>query len=933
MSEGTPAATSGTPQHVAVSGSRGNLTTTSQLVQGATTLTSHVSYYDTGTPNTSTDVNSAVATYHYADATSTCGNAFPTSLTITQPISMTSSTTWACTGGVQLTATDENAKTVTNTYNDPYFWRPNIVTDQLGNQAGFWYQPNPQACCPPGSGWFLTFNNNNSVVGDWQYRDGLGRTYVDQHLLNPTSTNLDSVSYTFDSNGRPYSTSQPCTIGASGTCSTPKTTQTYDALNRPLVTTDGGGGTTTNSYTGNDVLVTVGPAPTGENTKRRQLEYDSLGRLTSACEITGGTGSGACGQTSPQTGFWTKYTYDALGNLLTVTQNAQSTGQTRSYTYDAMSRLVSETNPETGASNYTYDTNTTCGTSSGDLVKRTDAVGNTTCYAYDALHRVTSTTYSGPYAANTPNKYFVYDAATVNGAAMANAKTRLAEAYTATSQNGTKITDLGFSYTARGEVSDVYQSTPNSGGYYHVTQAYWANGARNQLSGLPGLSAITYGLDGEGRPNSTSAASGQNPVTSALYNVFGSPYQVNFGSGDSDTFGFDSNTARMNQYQFTINGVSVTGALTWNPNGTLQKLAITNPVNSADNQTCNYAYDDLTRIGQVDCGSAGWGQSFAYDPFGNLTKTVLSGHSGNSFQPTYSTATNRMTSLPGFTPTYDANGNVLSDNSNTYFWNAENRPATINGGNWTYDALGRPVEPAGASFQIVYAPTGERLAYMQSQTFTQAFVPLPGGATVIYNSSGVSRYRHPDWLGSARVTSTPQRGFISSTAYAPFGEPYATLGSLDPNFTGQESVSGAGLFDFPAREYSNQGRWASPDPAGLAAVDPSNPQSWNRYAYVGNDPLDLVDPTGLYPVCLGGSLYDEVDSYVDGAYAGSDYTFTGNQCGRGSPFLPTPLYDHYVHISGGITFKLPSQTPTSPGAGDGNSSGNPTKGTPKNYEQ
>jgi RHS repeat-associated protein len=60
-----------------------------------------------------------------------------------------------------------------------------------------------------------------------------------------------------------------------------------------------------------------------------------------------------------------------------------------------------------------------------------------------------------------------------------------------------------------------------------------------------------------------------------------------------------------------------------------------------------------------------------------------------------------------------------------------------------------------------------------------------------------------------------------------------------------EQSSAYNEYDFPAREYGIQGRWPSPDPAGLAAVDPSNPQSWDRYAYVLNDPLTLVDPTGL----------------------------------------------------------------------------------------
>jgi len=49
------------------------------------------------------------------------------------------------------------------------------------------------------------------------------------------------------------------------------------------------------------------------------------------------------------------------------------------------------------------------------------------------------------------------------------------------------------------------------------------------------------------------------------------------------------------------------------------------------------------------------------------------------------------------------------------------------------------------------------------------------------------------------------------------------------------------------RRYSPvQGRWISPDPAGLGAVDPSNPQTWNRYAYVLNNPAVLIDPLGLY---------------------------------------------------------------------------------------
>ena len=257
--------------------------------------------------------------------------------------------------------------------------------------------------------------------------------------------------------------------------------------------------------------------------------------------MTSASQSGTCGQTSSASGYLTKYTYDAAGDLTGVTQNAQPNGtaQSRTYSFDYLNRLNSETNPESGITAYTYDTDSTCGTSNGDQVKRVDAVGNTTCYAYDALHRRTAITYpSGTYAGNlTPSKIFVYDSAIVNGTTMQNAKARMAEAYTGPATG--KITDLGFSYTARGEVSDVYEATPRSGGYFHVNQTYWPNGAPFQVSQLAGLPTITYGgtigstvgLDGEGRITQVTASAGQNPVVGASYLGPSRTTQVNLGSG------------------------------------------------------------------------------------------------------------------------------------------------------------------------------------------------------------------------------------------------------------------------------------------------------------------------------------------------------------------------------------------------------------------
>jgi RHS repeat-associated protein len=889
----TVTATSGTPQHTTPPGSRGNLLSINYYTHGTSYLTQSMSHFDTGNVQTVTDINGAVTTLNYADANNTCGNAFPTS--VSEPLSLTRYMTWSCTGGVQLTAKDENGQTTTTTYNDQYFWRPVSATDPLTNVTSMAYGSNPA--------WIvrsLTFNANQSIAYTGTGFDGLGRVVLQSRQQSPSGTAWDQVTQSYDSNGRPWKTSVPCVNTGAWTCPNTATTTTYDALNRPLLTTDGGGGTINYSYSQNDVLVAVGPPPTGENTKRRQLEYDALGRLTSVCEMTTATGSGTCGQRTTQTGFWTKYTYDALGNLTGVSQNAQGTAQTRSYTFDLRSRLTSETNPESGTTSYIYDTMgaSSCNsayTSNGDLIRKADANGTNACYYYDSLHRLTDAATAGPTANGC--KRFRYDNTTgvlgsrPSGVSLANALSRLAEAETDTCAwpitQSSIITDEWFSYTARGEVSDLYESTPHSGGYSHSAATYWANGAANQLT-APGGYAAQYNLDGEGRVYST--APSVNALSSTLYNAASQPTQITYASSDSDTFTYDPYTNRMTQYKFNVNGQSVIGNLTWNPIGTLASLAITDPFNSANTQTCNYSHDDLTRIASANCGSAA-NQTFSYDAFGNINKSG----SPYSFQPTYNSSTNRMTSISGSTPTYDASGNVLNDFLHSYTWNAYGHPSTIDGVSVTYDALGRAVEQnrSGVYSEIGYAPTGDKIEIMNGQSFTKAFVPLPGGAVAVYTPS-LEYYRHPDHLGSSRFASTLGRTMYSDVAYAPFGEPYAQTGSTDLSFTGQTQDTASNLYDFPAREYGIQGRWPSPDPAGLAATDLTDPQSWNRYAYVLNNPLTYVDPLGLYTIFLpngagGGCSYDEVDFFVDGQYQSSDFSFIGCEGSDANRLKPQQL--------------------------------------------
>ena len=596
--------------------------------------------------------------------------------------------------------------------------------------------------------------------------------------------------------------------------------------------------------------------------------YDALGRLTSVCELSG---SGIdCGQNTAATGFKTTYTWDALDNLLSVTQGVQ----TRSFTYDALGRMKSERNPESSGPNhtftydYTYDSDGTCGTSAGDLVKRTDALRtppnntpNTTCFAYDSLHRQTAVTYpSGLYAGITPQRHFVYDSATVNGQTMQNAHGRLAEAYTTGPTGSPIITDLGFSYTKRGELADAWQWSTNSSGWYHTAATYWPNGPTGLVKTVTalGLPTWTYNPDGEGRINSVLAGANYL-VSSTQYNNYllpnWLPMIVNYGSGDKDTFTFDTNTGRMKQYQASVNTYTVTGNLTWNGNGSLGQLQIADTAYPTNSQTCAYQHDDLARISSVDCGSGHWGQTFAYDAFGNITKTAMgNGRSGPSFTPGYDPPTNHLTCTGC---NYDNNGNLINDGpvppGNTYSWDAEGNlsqfsPGGTNTVTMVYDALGRRVEQTGTQF--VYGIDGGKLALMNHQTVSKAFAPLPAGSAAVYTGSTLAWYRHPDWLGSSWITSlasgTDRRS--RDVSYSPFGDIAAENGpgTADHNFTGQNQDLTSILYDFPAREYSQgEGRWISPDPAGIAAVDPGNPQTWNRYGYVNNNPLSLIDPTGM----------------------------------------------------------------------------------------
>ena len=204
-------------------------------------------------------------------------------------------------------------------------------------------------------------------------------------------------------------------------------------------------------------------------------------------------------------------------------------------------------------------------------------------------------------------------------------------------------------------------------------------------------------------------------------------------------------------------------------------------------------------------------------------------------------------------------------------YDAENRQRTFNGtvGQYFYDGDGHRVKKLDSSGTtvFVYNAGGQLIAEYHSDP-----VPPPAGG-------GGTSYLTSDHLGSTRVVTRSDGTVKARYDCLPFGEElgsgigqrttglgYSLADSTKQKFTQKERDSESGLDYFIARYYSSaQGRFTSVDPA-TSSAHALNPQSWNRYAYVFNNPLILIDPDGRF-----ANYYAQ-----NGDYLGTD----GNNDGR-----------------------------------------------------
>jgi RHS repeat-associated protein len=274
-------------------------------------------------------------------------------------------------------------------------------------------------------------------------------------------------------------------------------------------------------------------------------------------------------------------------------------------------------------------------------------------------------------------------------------------------------------------------------------------------------------------------------------------------------------------------------------------------------RSVTYTYDPLSRLSTaVTAGSTSypqWGLSWAYDRYGNrLNQTQTAGNPpANSLSfasPTGGALTNHPDNM-----CFDANGNLLAETaapcpSPTYVYDAENRLTSYmgTGGVYTYDGNGLRVKKVASSTTTVYIFSGSQVI---AEYDNGALVGSPSreyvysGAQRIATIQGsTTTYLHPDHQ-SVRVSTDSSGVNARSFGHYPYGEVWYETGTASKwKFTTYERDSESTNDYALAREYVNRfGRFLTTDPL---SGDIADPQSLNHYAYVTDDPTNLVDPSG-----------------------------------------------------------------------------------------
>jgi RHS repeat-associated protein len=583
----------------------------------------------------------------------------------------------------------------------------------------------------------------------------------------------------------------------------------------------------------------------------------------------GGTFTGGSGESLANSPWVTTYTYDVLGNLTGVVQGSQ----TRSYQYDGLSRLTQEITPEAGTVTLSYlVTGTTlCSGNPSNPCTRTAPKTNsstgttTTTYTYNTANQLKQKTHSD----STGTEAYTYGTTP--------ASFNVGRLITITDPSGSEA----YTYDQIGRVT---QLTKVVGTASYVTKYGYNTGSQLTKITYPSGRVVEYSYDNVGHlcaaaVTTTSCTSYTTPyltLSSASYDAASRPLSATYGNGVVFAASYSPQTAELASLSYAKGSTTLFGLnyyyqqnSTYCPtgnaggnNGQIQCIADVSSGTGDSGRSVAYTYDQIGRLSTAKTiGSSqypAWGLSWTYDRYGNRTAQNVTAGSGYTSLLTINPVNNQVTS-PAYT--YDAFGNVTAEPSPlsaTYTYDGEecNTGYTGNGNTATYTCDGNElrvkkvvtgtnavttvsIRSGGqviAEYDNGAAVTAPTREYLYGNNLLAIVTGSTGG------SGGTIVYQHRDHL-SPRLYTNSSGADVGEQGTFPYGESWFSNNSTSNwVFTSYERDTESGNDFALARSYaSTNGRFLAPDPLEGHVGDP---QSWNRYAYVENDPIDLSDPSG-----------------------------------------------------------------------------------------
>jgi RHS repeat-associated protein len=347
----------------------------------------------------------------------------------------------------------------------------------------------------------------------------------------------------------------------------------------------------------------------------------------------------------------------------------------------------------------------------------------------------------------------------------------------------------------------------------------------------------------------TLAFNGQTPVFGLSYDSLSRRTTLNRPNGVNTTYGYDP-ASNLLSVLHKLGTTTLDGATyTYDPANNRKTRT-----DKRTNVALTYAYDNIYQLLSAKQGTT-TKETYTYDPVGNRLSSL-------GVSPYVNNPSNELTSTPSASYTYDNNGNTLTKSGGTtYGWDFENRmiSAVVPGvGTVTfkYDPFGRRIQKSGPSGTVNYLYDGkERGAnvieevdnagnvlarYTQNARYRTV---QPIDEPLAMQRAGATSYYQQDALESVTSLSNSSGVLANTYTYDSFGKTTASTGTLTNPFqyTGRDYDPEIGVRYYRARYYDeNIGRFLNEDPIQFGA-------GTNFFAYVANNPINRIDPSGLSP--------------------------------------------------------------------------------------